>query len=89
MELIAVNKLTDNQAEATFSIAGSLRTYQFSYHDKDIFVAQFPEEMIRFLRLLPVPVTQSVVTKIADCLASTKQSLPFELELEKEILQLV
>ena len=89
MELIRINKTNKNQAEILLKIANVKKTYLFSYSEKDIFSIDFPEELRKILRLLPASVTHSLVEKIENFLTSNLNDLPFEVEIEKEILQLV
>lgn len=89
MELIEINKTEKNKAEITLKIADSMKKYEFTYSVGEIFSADFPGELRKILRLLPVPITHSLVGKIENFLTSKHVSLPFELEIEKEILQMV
>lgn len=89
MEIVEINKTRMDRAEVTMRIGGAIKRYEFSYSNGGIFVAHFPEEMKRLLRLLPVTVARSIVTKIEASLSSNGITLPFEVEIEKEILLLV
>lgn len=89
MELIGINKKGKNQAEIKLKIADTEKTYSFAYTKGDIFTVDFPEELRRLLRLLPAFVTHSLIEKIENYLVSEIDNFPFELEIEKEILQLV
>lgn len=89
MELIKIKKREKNQAEISLKIADTEKTYSFTYFDNDIFAVDFPEELRRLLRLLPTSITHSLVEEIENYLKSDIENFPFELEIEKEILQLV
>jgi len=89
MELIDIKRVSGNNAEIAIKIGGTVKRYGFSYTEGEIFVADFPEELRRLLRLLPVTVAQSIVSKVENCLTSNVPGFPFEFEIEKEILQLV
>lgn len=89
MELIEIKKTDKQKAEISLKIADTVKNYSFSYCDKDIFVVDFPEELRRLLRLLPVSITHCLVEKIENFVTSNINELPLEIELEKEILQLV
>lgn len=89
MELIDVTKTRKGRAGITIKIGGAIKKYEFSYSGGDIFVVHFPDELKRLLRLLPVTVAQSMVQKIESNLTTNVVSLPFEIEIEKEILQMV
>jgi hypothetical protein len=89
MELISINKKSKNQAEILLEFADVTKNYSFLYFDNDIFAVDFPEDLRKILRLLPVSVTHSLVAKIENFLTSNINDLPFEVEIEKEILQMV
>lgn len=89
MELVDIRKTEPGKAEITIGIGGTTKIYDFSYVDKEIFAVQFPEELERMLRLLPVSVMQSIVKKIKKVLTAKDTTLPYSIELEKEILALV
>lgn len=89
MELIRIDKKSKNQAEILLKFADIKKKYSFVYSDNDIFTLDFPEELRKILRLLPASVTHSLVDKIENFLTSEINDLPFEVEIEKEILQLV
>lgn len=89
MELIKINKKRENQAEIKLKFADVEKKYEFSYSDGEIFTVDFPEELRRILRLLPVSITHSLIEKIEHYLTSNDVNFPFEMEIEKEILQLV
>jgi hypothetical protein len=89
MELIEIKKKEVQRAEISLKIADTIKNYTFSYSDKDIFVVDFPEELRRLLRLLPASITHSLVEKIENFITTDENDLPLEMELEKEILQLV
>ncbi len=89
MELIRINKKSKNQAEILLTFADITKNYSFLYSNNDIFTVDFPEDLRRILRLLPVSVTHSLVAKIENFLTSNVNDLPFEVEIEKEILQMI
>jgi hypothetical protein len=89
MELIRIDKTGENQAEILLKIADVKKKYLFRYSKNEIFTLDFPEELRKILRLLPVSVTHSLVAKIENFLTSDVDDLPFEVEIEKEILQMV
>lgn len=89
MDLISITKKNKNQAEILLKFADITKNYSFFYSDNDIFTVDFPEELRKILRLLPVSVTHSLVTKIENFLTSNVNEPPFEVEIEKEILQMV
>lgn len=90
MELVDITKTGKGHAGITMRIGGRIKKYEFSYSSGDMFVAHFPDELKRLLRLLPVSVAQSVVQRIETSLTTTHAvNLPFEIEIEKAILQLV
>lgn len=89
MELIEIKKTNNQTAEISLKIADTVKNYTFSYSDKDIFAVNFPEELKRLLRLLPVTITHSLVEKIENFVTADINELPIEIEIEKEILQLV
>lgn len=89
MELITINKKKNNQAEITIKFADIEKTYKFSYTKGEIFTVDFPEELRKILRLLPVSITHSLIEKIENFLTADSVSFPFEIEIEKEILQMV
>lgn len=89
MELVEIKKRRGNLAEIRLRIADTEKKYSFKYYDNDIFAVDFPEELRKILRLIPASVTHSLVEKIRNFLASNLNELPFKVELEKEILQLV
>jgi hypothetical protein len=89
MELIDVTKTRKGHARLTIKIGGAIKKYEFSHSTGDIFVAHFPDDLKRLLRLLPVAVAQSVVANVENCLTTKTVRLPFEIEIEKEILQMV
>lgn len=89
MELISINKKSKNKAEILLKFADITKNYSFFYSESDIFAIDFPEELRRILRLLPVSVTHSLVAKIESFLTLNVNDLPFEVEIEKEILQMV
>lgn len=89
MELVEIKKGRKNLAEIVLRISDTRKRYVFKYSDSDIFAVDFPEELRKILRLLPAPVTHSLVEKIESFLKSDIENFPFEMEIEKEILQLV
>ncbi len=89
MELIEINKKENHQAEIKLKFADTKRKYKFSYTDGDIFTVDLPEELRKILRLLPAPITHSLIEKIENFLTADTVSFPFEMEIEREILQLV
>ena len=89
MELIGIKRKEKNLAEIILKIADTEKQYVFSYTDKDIFTVDFPEELRKILRLMPVSITHSLVEKIEIFLKSDVSNFPFEMEIEKEILQSV
>lgn len=89
MELIEIKKKRGNLAEISLKIADTEKKYTFKYLDGDIFAVDFPEELRKILRLLPVSMTHSLVEKIENYLKSDVENFPFEMEIEREILQLV
>ena len=89
MELIEINKKEKHQAEIKLKFADTEKKYKFSYSDGEIFTVDFPEELRRILRLLPASITHSLVEKIENYLTSNTVNFPFEMEVEREILQLV
>ena len=89
MEIIKINKKANRQAEIELKFADTKKKYKFSYSDGEIFTVNFPEELRKILRLLPVSITHSLVEKIENYLTSNTVNFPFEMEIEKEILQLV
>ncbi len=89
MELIEIRKRSENLAQIHLKIANTEKKYSFKYSDSDIFVVDFPEELRKILRLLPVSMTHSLVDKIENYLKSDVVNFPFEMEIEKEILQSV
>ena len=89
MELIEIKKNGKQRAEISLKIADTVKNYSFSYTDKDIFAVDFPEELKRLLRLLPVSITHSLVEKIENFVTEDIGDFPLEIEIEKEILQLV
>ena len=89
MELIEIKKRSKNLAQISLKIADTEKKYSFKYSDSDIFAVDFPEELRKILRLLPVSMTHSLVDKIENYLKSDVANFPFEMEIEKEILQSV
>ncbi len=89
MELIEINKKENRKAEIKLKFAEVEKIYKFSYSDGEIFTVDFPEELRKILRLLPVSITHSLVDKIENFLISDTVNFPFEMEIEKEILQMV
>lgn len=89
MELIEINKKEKHQAEIKLKFADTEKKYEFSYSDGEIFTVDFPEELRRILRLLPASITHSLVEKIENYVTSNTVNFPFEMEVEREILQLV
>ncbi len=89
MELIEINKKSNEQAEIKLKFADAEKRYEFSYTQGEIFTVDFPEELRKILRLLPVSITHSLVEKIENYLTSNTVNFPFEMEIEREILQLV
>lgn len=89
MELLDVRKTRPGHAELTIVIAGTPKIYKFSYEDPGIVVAHFPDEFVRMLRLLPVTVAQSLVSRIIKSLETDSDFSPYEIEIEKEILAAV
>lgn len=89
MELISIKKTDKNQAEILLKVADVNKCYSFQYSKNDVFVVDFPEELRKILRLLPASITHSLVEKIENFLTSDVNNFPFEVEIEKEILQLV
>ncbi len=89
MELIDVKKTRPGQAEMTIFFGGTRIRYDITYANADIFVVSFPDELKRLLHLMPVSVTQSIVSKLGSVLTADGDGLPFKIEVEKEILALV
>lgn len=89
MELIEIKKRENNLAEIVLKISDVEKKYTFKYSDKEIFAADFPEELRRILRLLPATMTHSLVEKIEKFLTTDTETFPFNMEVEKEILQSV
>ncbi len=75
----------------TLKFAESLKTYNFSYSnlEGDIFAVDLPEDLRRLLRVLPVPITQSLVRKLEDTLKRDDGNFPADLELESRLLEMV
>ena len=89
MDLVDVRKTSPGKAVMTIDFAGSLRLYDISYSNADIFVVNFPDDFTRLLHLLPVAISRSVVSKLKSVLTANENGLPYTIELEKEILALV
>ncbi len=89
MELIGIKRKKKHLAEIRLKIADTEKKYLFSYSDGDIFAFDFPEEFRKILRLMPVSVTHSLIEKVENFLKSDVENFPFEMEIEKEILQSV
>lgn len=89
MKLAKIKKLENNLAEIVLKISDSEKKYSFTYSGREIFAADSPEELRKILRLLPASVTHSLVEKIETFLITDRKEFPFELEIEKEILQSV
>lgn len=89
MEIIGIKKTGDKTAEIDLKIADEIKSYSFTFTDESIFTVDFPEDLRRFLRLVPATITHSLVEKIELSLKAEIKEFPFKLEIEKEILQLV
>lgn len=89
MELVEIRKKANHQAEIVLDFADTVKKYEFSYTDGDVFSVDFPEELRKLLRLLPSTVSHSMIEKIENFLTSNTVNFPFEMEIEKEILQMV
>jgi len=89
MELIGINKKSKNRAEILLKFAGITKNYPFSYSESEVFAVDFPEDLRKILRLLPASVTHSLVAKIESFLTLGIDDLPLEVEIEREILQMV
>ena len=89
MEIIEIKKRRGNFAEICLKIADTEKKYSFKYYDGDIFAVDFPEDLRKILRLLPASVTHSLVAKIESFLTLGVNDFPLEVEIEKEILQMV
>jgi hypothetical protein len=89
MELVEIRKGPKGKAAIKLRIADTLKEYEFSYFDREIFAVDFPEELRMVLRVLPPKVTQGLVRKIKSFTTADPGSLPHELELERRALQLV
>lgn len=89
MEILSVRKTAPGNAELDLVIAGTEKTFQFTYENPGIVVAHFPEEFVRMIRQLPNKVAQSIVSRVILAVESDTEFLPYEIELEKEILALV
>lgn len=89
MELIEIDKKGKLQAEITLKFADTEKKYKFNYSDGEIFTVDFPEDLRKILRLLPSSITHRLVENIEDYMVSNIKIFPFEMEVEKEILQLV
>ena len=89
MELVEIKKIGKQKAEINLKIADTIKEYSFSFVDNEIFAVDFPEELRKILRLLPASITHSLVEKIEQFLTADLNEMPFEIELEREILELV
>jgi len=89
MELINIKKTGELKAEISLSIGDIVKKHTITYTDGDIFSIDFPEELRRFLRLVPSSITHKLFERIEHFLTADKKEFPFEMEIEKEILQMV
>ncbi len=89
MELIEIRKLQKGKGEIKLLIAGKSRKYGFSYHDNEIFVVDFPEDLRKILRILPPSVTQGLVKKVKYFTEIDPRFMLPEAKFEKELLSLV
>ncbi len=88
MELIKIRETGNHLAEIKLKFADTEKTYSFTYSNSDIFTVDFPEELRRILRLLPASITHSLTEKIENYLAGNADNFPFQIEVEKEILEM-
>jgi hypothetical protein len=89
MEVVEIRKGQKGRASVKLRFADTLKEYEFSYFDREIFAVDFPEELSKLLRVLPPKVTKGLVRKIKHFIAADPAVLPHELELEERALQMV
>ena len=91
MEIIEIAKTDKDRGKITLKFAGALRYYDFTVFNPDggIFGVSFPEELNRLLRVLPIPITQTLVRAIRDSVESNATDLPTDLKLESRLLEMV
>ncbi len=64
MELIGLNKKGKKKIEIILKVGRKLESFDFEYSSSDIFAVNFPENLRRILRPMPVSVTQNLVNLI-------------------------
>lgn len=91
MEIIKIAKTDKDRGTITLKFAGTLRSYDFAVFNPEggIFGVNFHEDLNRLLRVLPIPITQTLVRAIRDSLESKPTNLPTDLKLESRLLEMV
>lgn len=89
MDIVNITKTEPGYGEITIKLGGEVKKYTFTYDDIGFFLFHFPENFQRLLNHLPVRVTQQIVSKIDKGMDVAPHDLPYEIEIEKEILALV
>jgi hypothetical protein len=82
MELVQINK-KGKKIEIGLKIDRSVKSFAFSYSSGEIFTVDFPEELRKILRPLPVSVTHKLVKVIEDFVDLNKNGFPLKIKTEK------